>query len=88
MNGSELTTNWLSCPCWPWASSEGGWSMVCQAQCRLQDERLSLVTPHSVQHHNILGETRTLAGSEKPMLTFVATGYTWLGWSFKEVSRA
>lgn len=62
--------------------------MVCQIQCRLQDERLSLVVPHSVQHHSILGSTRTLTGPEKPVLTFVATGYTWLGWSFKEVTRA
>lgn len=40
--------------------------MVCQVQCRLQDERLSLVVPHCVQHHGILGRTRALAGPEKP----------------------
>lgn len=56
--------------------------MVCQAQSRLEDKR-----PHNIQHLGILGGTRTLAGREKPVLAFTATGYTRLGWSFREAGR-
>lgn len=45
-----------------------------------------MVAPHSVQHLGVLGGTRASAGPEKPVLTFMAAGCTWLGWSFEEAS--